>query len=345
MFEKLLKSVALLTLIASFVAGCAAPVPQTQSGAAVTPANVSVATTALPVVPTTVPVIESALIDPLVIYVPASASSIPVILASQKMENVKLQLYNNQAQVNALYLRGEIDVFVTGLAVGVDFYKKGIPVQMVNSFVAGLSYMVTYGKKVNSISELKDSEIVVPFEGSPIEEVMTYLANEEGLTWGKDLTPVYAPFQSSVELLRQGKATAVVLPEPNVTLVEGVEGVNISFSLFDAWNQAAGVQDGYPQVATFVEPAWAAVHPQQVAEFNQALTAAIAEVQQDPKGSIALVETYFKLSPAELEESLSRTRYSMQTGLMLQKSIEKYYQLIGNPLNVQTKDFYFSSGQ
>lgn len=283
--------------------------------------------------------------DELVIYSPASTSSIPVILAAQKMDHVKLELYTNQSQANTLFLRGEVDILVTGLSVGVELYSNDAPVQMIDSFVSGLSYMVTYGKTVKDFNDLKGSEIYIPFKGSPIEEVSSYLASAEGLEWGKDLTPVYSPFDSSIELLKQGKAAAVILPEPNVTLVEGEPDINISFSLFDAWNKATGSEDGYPQVGSFVNPQWAETHPSSVAEFNHALEEAIVQVQQDPQGAVDAVKGYYKLSPEKLSKSLSRTRYFFTACEDMKKAIENYYQQIGKSLDEKDTDFYFITGK
>jgi len=280
----------------------------------------------------------------MIIYAPASTSSIPVIIAASKMQNVELQLYTNQSQANTLFLRGEVSVLVTGLSVGLDLYKNDAPVQVINSFVSGLSYLVTYGKPVSSFAELKGQQIYIPFEGSPIEEATAYLTAMEGLTWKTDITPVYSPFDSSIELLKQGTATAVVLPEPNVTLVEGQPNIYISLSYFDEWNKFSGNSDGYPQVASFVAPDWAAAHPQRIEEFNQALADAIASVQQDPAAAVESVKDNYMLPAAKLLASLNRTHYMLTTGIVMQTAIENYYQMIGKPLDENNKNpFFFSA--
>lgn len=330
--KKLLQVMIVLCLVTAFLAGCTAPT----AAPAETQAAESEATATTP---------PSTSEDVLVIYAPASTSSIPVIIAASKMQNVQLQLYTNQSQANTLFLRGEVSMLVTGLSVGLDLYKNGAPVQMVNSFVSGLSYLVTYGKQVSSLSELKGQEIYIPFEGSPIEEASAYLAAKEGLTWKTDLTPVYSPFDSSIELLKQGKATAVVLPEPNVTLVEGQPDIYISLSYFDEWNKYSGSQEGYPQVGTFVSPAWAQAHAQQIADFNQTLAEAIQFVETSPADAVAAVQENYKLPAEKLARSLSRTRYTLVTGTELQTAINGYYQLIGKPLDENDTAFYYLPAQ
>jgi NitT/TauT family transport system substrate-binding protein len=333
--KKLLKVFILVTIISGLLlTGCAPAVQTTTPTATVVnaPTSTTESTTA-------------ASTDKLVIYAPASTSSIPVILAASKLKNVELTLYTNQSQANTLFLRGDVSILVTGLSVGVDLFKNGAPVQMTNSFVSGLSYLVTYGKKVNSWADLKGQQIYLPFAGSPIEEATTYLAEQAGLKYGTDLTPVYSPFDSSVVLLKEGKATAVVLPEPYVTLVEGQPNVNISLSYFDEWNKAAGNKQGYPQVGSFVNSTWAKTHTAEITEFNQALGEAITSVENDPATAVKSVSSYYKLTPELLLKSLSRTRFNLTVGQEMQESIANYYQTIGKPLDEKYTDFYFLSAK
>jgi len=281
--------------------------------------------------------------EQITIYAPMSTSSIPVILAARQFPQVNLVLYADQSQANTEFIRGEVSVLVSGLSVGVDLYKNGVPVQVANSFVSGLSYLVTYGKPVTSLNELVGKSIYIPFEGSPIDEMVGFLVSENGLTWKTDITPVYLPFDSSIELLKQGKADAVVLPEPMVTLVEDQPNVFISLNLAQEWNRVTGSQDGYPQVASFVNPDWAAKNEAFLTEFNQVLGIAIQSVQEDPQTAIDQVKDQYKLSPEKLLKSVSRTRYLLVSGSEMQSSINNYYETIGKPLDENYSDFYFGA--
>jgi NitT/TauT family transport system substrate-binding protein len=277
------------------------------------------------------------------IYAPMSTSSIPVILAAHQFTDVNLVLYADQSQANTEFIRGEASILVSGLSVGVDLHKNGVPVQTINSFVSGLSYLVTYGKPVTSLSELVGKSIYIPFEGSPIDEMVGFLVSSDGMTWKRDISPVYSPFDSSIELLKQGKVDAVVLPEPMVTLVEGQPDVFISLDLAKEWNRVTDSQDGYPQVASFVNPDWAVSNKGFIDEFNTALITAIQSVQNDPKAAIDLVKDQYKLSPEILLKSVSRTRYLVLSGSEMQSSIENYYLTIGKPLDEKYSDFYFGA--
>jgi len=116
--KKLLKVFILVTIISGLLlTGCAPAVQTTTPTATVVnaPTSTTESTTA-------------ASTDKLVIYAPASTSSIPVILAASKLKNVELTLYTNQSQANTLFLRGDVSILVTGLSVGVDLFKNGAPV-------------------------------------------------------------------------------------------------------------------------------------------------------------------------------------------------------------------------
>ena len=129
----------------------------------------------------------------LVIYAPATPSSIPILLAARHIEGAQVTIFNNHTQANAQFLRGDIDILVTGLSVGLDLFKNGAPVQVIDSYVAGVTYLVTYGKKVKRFADLKGETIYIPFEGSPIEETTRFFIEREGLIWKKDILVAYAP--------------------------------------------------------------------------------------------------------------------------------------------------------
>ncbi len=280
-------------------------------------------------------------IETFTVYAPVSTSSIPVILAAQQLSGINLVLYTDQSQANAQFIRGEAEILVSGLSVGIDMYRNGVPVQVVNSFVSGLSYLVTYGETYESLQELTGKSVYVPFEGSPIDQVMQYLVTANGLEWKTDVTPVYAPFESSIALLKEGKLDAVVLPEPSVSLVSDVPNVYVSLDLAGEWDEATGVAGGYPQVASFVSSEWSSAHVDTINAFNQALQTAISQVEADPSAAVDQVKEYFKIPAEKLTNSLSRTRYSYVAGEEMQSDIELYYAVIGVALDESFKGFYF----
>jgi NitT/TauT family transport system substrate-binding protein len=275
------------------------------------------------------------------IYAPASPSSAPVVLAAQQLPNANVTIYTNHSQANTLFLRGDADILVTGLSVGVSMFENGAPVQVVNSYVTDLTYLVTYGQPVERFADLAGQEIYLPFEGSPTEEITRFLAEQDGLAWGEDIKPVYSPFPASVELLRQGKAKAVVLPEPFVSMVQGDEQIFVSLNYRQAWEAQTGGNSGYPQVAVFVNRDWAAQHSAEIEAFNQALADAIQAVQQDPVGAIEQTGSAFSFPQPVMLAALQRTGFAPLTDEALANSVLQYYQTIGEPLNAEFETFFY----
>lgn len=281
----------------------------------------------------------------LVVYAPATPSSVPVLMAARRMQDVEVTIFSNHSQANSLFARGDVDILVTGLSVGVDLFKAGAPVQVIDSYVAGMTYLVTHGKAIKRFADLKGQEIYIPFEGSPIEEMTRFLVEQEGLTWKTDIKPVYLPFASSVELLKQGKATAVALPEPSVTLVASQPDIYISLSYREAWDKATGSVSGYPQVTPFVMREWAAGHADVIARFNAEVAAAVQAIQEDPAAAAAQVHEQLGLPEPVLRTALGRTDFAFISADALAESIWGYYRTIGNPLDETFDAFFYRSPQ
>lgn len=277
----------------------------------------------------------------IVIAGPGTPSSIPLVLAAKQMNNTTVEIIENTSQANTAFLRGDIDILVSGLSVGIDLFRNGAPVQIVNTSVNGMSFLVTYGEKVNSFGDLKGKEIYIPFEGSPIEEAVSFLVKQEGLVWKEDIKPVYSPFDGSVALLKQGKAKAVVLPEPFVSMMESQSDLFVSLDLFAAWNEAAKTDNGYPQVAAFVRRDWAESHKTELAEFNAVLDEAVNFVLENPDEAVAEVKGSFKQPEPILLKAVSRMHYMVISGNELVQNVSDYYEFIGKPLDDRFQDFYY----
>ncbi|MBN1980086.1 MAG: ABC transporter substrate-binding protein [Chitinivibrionales bacterium] len=270
---------------------------------------------------------------PITLYAPATPTSIPIILASKNLPDIRVTLFTDHSQASALFIKGDATILVTGLDVGIGFFKNGIPLRMVNSYVSGLSYLVTNGKKATGFADLKGKKLYLPFEGSPIEMIARFFAIKAGLEWRKDIQPVYIPFASSVELLKQGKADAVILPEPFVSQVSTMQGISVSFGLKEYWEQMTGITTGYPQVGTFVKSDWAAKNAEFVQRFNEELKKAIEMIEKKPTEAIHQTASSFKFPEPLLLKALGNTRYRYSSGNQLKTELFQFYGTIGSPLD------------
>lgn len=275
------------------------------------------------------------------IWGPATPTSIPLVIAAQNLPNTKIDIFTDHSQASALFLKGETQILFTGLDVGLAFFKNKSPVVMLNSYVTGLTYLVTYGLKVNSFKELKGKSIYIPFEGSPIEEIVKFFVEKDGLVYKKDITPIYAPFASSFELLKQGKAEVVALPEPFVTMSSSIPNVYISFGFKEYYEKLTGKNNGYPQVGAFAMKSWAINNIDYIKLLHTELAKAIELIKKDPNQAIKIAAPYFKFPEPVLLKALSNTTFSLSYSTDLLNEVFSYYQTIGNPLGEEFKDLFF----
>ncbi|GAK49856.1 SsuA protein [Candidatus Moduliflexus flocculans] len=283
--------------------------------------------------------------DAIQIYAPPTPSSIPFILAAQQMDDIDITIFADHSQAHTLFLRGDVPMLVTGLSVGINFFKQGVPVQLVNSSVSGLTYLITKGKQVSSFKELAGEDIYLPFEGSPIEEITKFLAEKEGVVWGKELMPKYAPFPSALELLKAGKISVIALPEPSATVAAAQKDVFVSFGYQEKWDALTGSSGGYPQVGMFVKKEWAEQHRELLAKLHQNLQASIQRVQEHPEEVVAASKDYFQFPEKVLIASLKRTTFALKINADLQQDVSGYYQTIGQPLDDSFQSFFYRDPQ
>jgi NitT/TauT family transport system substrate-binding protein len=284
----------------------------------------------------------AALAEPRIqIYAPPTPSSIPFLLAARHLDNMDVTIFANQSQAHTLFLRDDVQILVTGLSVGINFFKEGVPVRIVNSYVSGLTYLVTSAKPVQHFRELQGQELYLPFEGSPIEEVTKFFVKQEGLDLKNDFKVVYSPFPAMLELLKKGQAKAVALPEPSVTIALTQGNGVLSFGYKDRWDELTGGITGYPQVGTFVKMSWAVTHQDLLQRLNQELANALQLIRDNPQQAVALTKSQFQFAEPVLLTSLTRTAFDLKIGQALKQDIIRYYQLIGTPLDEQAFNAFF----
>lgn len=274
------------------------------------------------------------------IYAPSTPSSIPIIIAAKNLNEVEITVFSNHSQANALFLKGDIEILSTGLSLGINFFNNKAPVKIINSYVAGLTYMVSYEKKTASFKDIKGKEIYIPFQGAPIEEITNYFIIKEGLKL-EDFKYVYAQFPSSIELLKKGKAEFVPLPEPYVSMIDKDDKITVNFSYKDLWEKFTGKKNGYPQVGTFVKAGWLNKNREFVKKLNNEIDKAIALIKSNPDKIIEEIKPYFDVNADILKKSLKRTDFYLLTSNDLKKEITDYYKIIGKPLDENYKEFFY----
>lgn len=279
------------------------------------------------------------------IYAPATPASIPLIFAAERLPDTRVHIFFNHSQANCLFLRDEISILSTGLSVGVSFYRQQMPVVILNSYVTGLTYLVSRKSNISNFSDLKGEKIYLPFPGCPVEETTRYFIENENLRWKEDVLIGYADPDAAVRLLRNGRIFAAALPEPFATLARSDPDLHVSMNYKELWARHAGIDNGYPQVAIFAKREWAEKHPLYIQKLNQELTKAVEWIASFPAEACEKAKPYFQFSESVLCPAIKGVSFRSLNSEQLQKEIKNYYHIIGNPLDESFEGFFYTGPQ
>ncbi len=273
------------------------------------------------------------------VWVPAVPASTPLILALSTQAWAEFTIFSNHARAHALFLRGEIDLLATGLSIGKGFFDRGAPVRMINGYVTGMTWLVT-DRPIREMSDLAGLPLVLPFQGSPIEQATRVFIRKANLTWNREIPIRYLPFQSTVALMGKGELHAAALPEPYATMVTTRPGNWAAVSYKDLWEQSTGGSHGYPQVGVFALALWAEQHPDLIRRLNHAVAKAVIAVKADPQTAAQQMATVMNFSPELILTALVRTEFRLMTGKSLASEVYAYYNTLGSPLGEQFEAFF-----
>ena len=276
------------------------------------------------------------------VLAPSSTTSIPILLAAKYLPGMTVEIFDNHPQAHAQFMAEDNLVLVTGLSVGVDMFKNDVPLQLINTNVTGLSYIVSCNLEINSFADLAGHEIYLPFEGSPLEETTRFFVEQAGLQYGVDVKPIYAPFDTSTAFIKNGDDAIVAMPQPAATAMAAQECGHLGASFYDTWNAITGDTDGYPQVGAFAKAEFASAHPEWVQAFNQAVAKAIADLQANPEAAVNEVADKFSFPAPVLLQALQATRFTVQSDQAMKDSVIHYYVTIGKPLDESYEAFFYA---
>lgn len=276
------------------------------------------------------------------VLAPSSTTSIPILLAAKYLPGMTVEIFENHPQANARFMAEEDLVLVTGLSVGFDMFKNEVPLQLINTNVTGLSYVVSCNLEINSFADLAGHEIYIPFEGSPLEETTKFFVEQAGLEYGVDVKPIYAPFETSTALIKNGEDAIVAMPQPAATAMAAQECGHLGASFYNTWNEITGDTDGYPQVGAFAKNEFVAAHPEWVVAFNQALAKAIADLQADPDTAVNEVADKFSFPARVLLKALQATRFTVQSDQDMKNAVIHYYETIGKALDESFEKIFYT---
>jgi NitT/TauT family transport system substrate-binding protein len=218
---------------------------------------------------------------------PAATSSTTAVTSQPKLENIRLvgtigplsiplaymaeqnslssiaqkttfSVWANPTQLQAIISGAQGDFVSLPTNSAATFYNKGVPLQLLDTSIWNILYLVTSDASLKSLNELKGKRVVVPYQGAIPDAMFRLICLKQGLDPDKDIEIYYAadPVQAS-QFLLTGQEKYILLSEPSATSVI-LKGKNAGATLFRAlnvkseWEKATGGQSSTPVAGTIV---------------------------------------------------------------------------------------------
>jgi ABC-type nitrate/sulfonate/bicarbonate transport system substrate-binding protein len=268
--------------------------------------------------------------DPVVIAVPRTVSSIPILeLSGGEYSGKKISciFYDDHIIAMSEFVSGRVPFFVTGFSQGLSYYRSGGKVVLAGNLIWGMSSLVARDS-FKSLEDFKGHTILVPFAGSPLDVQIRAIIHRRNLD--KYITIQYAPIQQQIPLLLAGKASGGCLPESFPSkLISEKKGIRV-FSFPDEWAKINKGERRTPQVAIFVKKEFYSANQ----KFVKDVIAAVGKQCRDinPRRA-ALAEKYaktFNIDAQTLLSSLSFVVYEISPVETERRLIRDYQVFIGD---------------
>lgn len=282
------------------------------------------------------------------VQTPAVFSALPLFwMDDQGLLDVDLdiQISPDHLRGIALIAQNDIDLLVTGVSVGAKAYNKGIGLQLVNTNVWGIDYLLA-NFPVNSWADLRGKTLSVPLQGGPVDFLARCFLVGHGVD-PNDVTFVYRASNNAAVAFQLGQIDAVILPEPLVTVtLRNCQEAEIAFDLQDEWAKLNDGEYRIPYVGLFAGASFANEHPELVKRINQLYQEGIDWIKANPGEAAGIAEKYLGQQAAVVEEALERVDlnlYPDDAGLLIKQYFEAilglYPEMIGGRL--PDAEFYF----
>ena len=169
-----------------------------------------------------------------------------------------LEIWANPSQLQAIVSGGQGDFVSLPTNSAATFYNKGISLQLLDSSVWNILYLVTADPSVRSTVDLKGKRIVLSYQGAVPDAMFQVLLTDQGLAPGRDIEIYYAPdaVQAS-QLLLSGQEKYALLSEPSATSVilkAQSSGKNLAraFDMQTEWRKGGSDRVSTPVAGTIV---------------------------------------------------------------------------------------------
>ena len=231
-------------------------------------------------------------------------------LLASGADEVEFLSWNSPDELRARIISGQAQISAVPTYVGANLYNKEVDVQLLNTLIWGILYVIGPDGETFTWEDMKGKTIHVPFKNDMPDLVFRYLLKENNLI-ESDINIEYTSTpQEVVQLLAAGKAEYAILPEHTASLAvakakkEGMALQKIG-SLQDEWAKATGKAPRIPQAGIIANKNLIDEHPEFIALFQEQLQASIEDLKSNPAEAAKIIAQYQDgLEPEFIEQLL-----------------------------------------
>lgn len=253
-------------------------------------------------------------------------------LLADAVEETEFLTWKTPDEMRSRISSGQVDVSAVPTYVGANLYNKGVDIELINTLIWGILYVVGPEGEPVTWEQLKGQTIHVPFKGDMPDLVFQYLLAKNELEVEKDIKIEYVSTpQEVVQLLAAGRAQYAVLPEHTASLAVGKakkEGVMLqkSMSLQDEWAEATGKPARIPQAGIIVSKKLIEEHPEAVQELQAKIEESVRNLKEDPAAAGELIAQYQDgLEPQFIEKLLPSLNIEFVTAQEAKEELEFFF--------------------
>jgi len=269
-------------------------------------------------------------------------------------EDYQVSMYASPDEVVPLVAQGSVDIALVPSNLAAVLYAKTkgsdaqISVMAVNTL--GVLNIVESGDAIQSIADLKGKTIYTTGKGASPEYVLNYLLTQAGLTPGVDVDVQYLSEHTEVVAKLTATPGAIgVLPQPFVTIAESKSpDLRVALDMTAEWAKVSPDSELITGVVV-VRNAFAAEHPEAVAQFLADYEASTAWVNANPADAAPLiVDAGIVPDTALAEKAIPLCYITYIAGAQMKASLSGYLTVLydADPTSVGGSmpgdDFYFA---
>jgi NitT/TauT family transport system substrate-binding protein len=272
-------------------------------------------------------------------------------------QKTSFSIWANPTQLQAIISGGQGDFISLPTNSAATFYNKGVPLQLIDSSIWNILYLITSDTSLKSVTDLKGKRVVVPYQGAIPDAMFRFVCQKQGLNLDKDIEIYYTPdpIQAS-QLLLTAQEKYALLSEPSATsvILKGkASGLNFirALNVKTEWDKAAGGQFSTPVAGTVVlgdiknRPVLVNIFK---SEYQKAIQWMLANpVEAGNVGASALVEQGF--TAGVLTESMKNIEWRYISAKDARSDLENFFgtlmQISANFVGGKIPDNGFYFGQ